>query len=54
MVENTGFRVKRILTVEQECAPAKYRGLTIAAFQTWTSLGMPRNLLHTTSWLTDT
>lgn len=23
----------------QECAPAKYRGLTIAAFQTWTSLG---------------
>jgi hypothetical protein len=40
---NKDSRIDRrgLLTVEQEVAPAKYRGLVIASFQTWVSLGMP-------------
>jgi hypothetical protein len=36
-----GIDRRGLLTVEQEVAPAKYRGLVIASFQTWVSLGMP-------------
>lgn len=49
MEDDTEHRRNTILTINQECAPAKYRGLTIAAFQTWTSLGIPQvlaRLLH--------
>ncbi len=28
-----------MLTFGQECAPARYRGLTVGAFQSWTSIG---------------
>ena len=44
MEEDAGLGMNKTLTINQECAPAKYRGLTIAAFQTWTSLGMLRLL----------
>jgi hypothetical protein len=41
MNKDAGIDGRRLLTVEQEVAPAKYRGLVIASFQTWVSLGIP-------------
>jgi hypothetical protein len=41
MNKDAGVDRRGLLTVKQEVAPAKYRGLVIASFQTWVSLGMP-------------